>query len=205
MGAPGRLRPYDTGTTACGRRTAERERRRFHAHAPRGPKSSPRRASTHARGWRRTGARRALRPSQWGALKGAVGVSGRARRGPGGRTTLAFPLRTSSGVPGPRLPRTLGGGGERVNASGVVRLRACGNTCGRRAASLWRTGGTTRRALGTPCGPGRGAPPERAPDQPQCRAPGVDGKFRSWGEPDRPGPGVCLFPLGVTVPHRDPP
>ena len=57
------------------------------------------------------------------------------RRGPRCRTPLAFPLRTSSGGPGPRLRRTLGGrrrGGQRGRAVGRP---ACGQACGQRPAA----------------------------------------------------------------------
>src|SRR4051794_36560862 len=134
----GRQRPYGTPGGACIRRTAERGNRNSHAPG-RGDLQEGLNAD---RGRRGTEVRRALRPSLWGirgddpALR-AVGLDRDPRCGETGtrcRTSLAFPLRTPPGVPGPRLPTTLGGRrgeGQRARASRHLRLWT----------SLWTTPG----------------------------------------------------------------
>jgi hypothetical protein len=143
------------------------------------------------------GVRRASRPSLRGirADPGALGTArGRirrtARRGPGHLTSLAFPLRASSGVPGPRLAFTLGGRrgeGQRAGALPPSSLWT----------GLWTTSGepvdkrwNPARRLGRRCGTTSGARPREPADQRQCRAPGVDGKSWARERARRPAEGV---------------
>src|SRR4029079_3037497 len=127
--APDRQRPYDTAGTVCARRTAERGTHHIHAQPDCGPLAVSRRVPTRAWGRREPRFTGRWGPSSEGGLEGlrsaARATRDVARRGPGCRTTLAFPLRTSTGVPGPRLHRTLGGRrgeGQRITGGSVARL-----------------------------------------------------------------------------------
>ena len=187
--APGRLDPTTRGARRAGGAPLSVEDADFTLSAwPAGPKR-PQGGSqrTHGGGGNRgsPGAETLLAGGSWDAVPLAVRrPEGRGKTGARAPDDACLPLATSSGVPGPRLCCTLGGAGGKgsTQRTGLTRpavdkpVDDAPGACGE-PVECWGVG------WGGVVDPDEAAVPVQVADQRECRAPGVDGKFRSWGEP----------------------